>query len=462
VVNPGLEEKSKKSQPDWWLHPDNKADNAELNDGDDNDVPDGWEAGVPGESIFCQDGDVRMEAGGWFSQSVDNNEDEDWIKEYAFKILYRTQGFEKEDKVIVEVIPTDDNGDPVPQPAAQQFCLKRHEDGSFTETCSSRFDRQPAKETIKVRHTGELGERVLVKFCDFRTDCKDPKMSLQFCPFSSAGSGEDEGVSIGYDPATEELSFSGGVINILNEDGSFDDDSTYIHDLIRGAAMTIGSFTLDTLEQDGIWFKDGTVTIHDTSQTYFQANITRLWIDDEADTVYGLDVFGDLFDTSFDLDLGSVWLGDYVLDYECTYAWPRLSLRTSTDLEQSIRDATEPVSAHAEACLGSAGDCTDPAGVPRSQTESHSIVLRQNHPNPFISRTAIVFGLEQAERVKIEVFNLLGQRVTVLLDEVRAPGQHIISWDIGRARSEAVAPGIYFYRLSVGSVSKSRKMIVLR
>ncbi|MCB0297487.1 MAG: T9SS type A sorting domain-containing protein, partial [Calditrichaeota bacterium] len=88
--------------------------------------------------------------------------------------------------------------------------------------------------------------------------------------------------------------------------------------------------------------------------------------------------------------------------------------------------------------------------------------LYQNYPNPFNPATMIRFNLAHKVKVKLEIFNLLGQRIKTLADADMAPGQHRLLWD---GRSDAglrVSSGVYFYRLKAGDYVKSRKMVLIR
>jgi alpha-glucosidase (family GH31 glycosyl hydrolase) len=102
-----------------------------------------------------------------------------------------------------------------------------------------------------------------------------------------------------------------------------------------------------------------------------------------------------------------------------------------------------------------------PAGIPGPQPPP-DVVLEQNHPNPFQEETTIRFTLGSAARVRIEVFNLLGQRVATILDEERGPGRQTASWSGLNDRGQKAASGVYLYRLSTGSTTQTRKMILAR
>jgi hypothetical protein len=88
--------------------------------------------------------------------------------------------------------------------------------------------------------------------------------------------------------------------------------------------------------------------------------------------------------------------------------------------------------------------------------------LRQNVPNPFNPTTEIAFSLAVESRVKLEVFNITGQKVATLLDERMTAGNHTVTWN-GRASSgEPAASGVYFYRITAGNFTESRKMLLLK
>lgn len=89
-------------------------------------------------------------------------------------------------------------------------------------------------------------------------------------------------------------------------------------------------------------------------------------------------------------------------------------------------------------------------------------VLYQNHPNPFNPATAIRFHLSSSQRTRIEIFDVRGSRVRVLMDRVAGPGPGEVTWDGKDERGKAVATGIYFYRMMAGGFAETRKIAVLR
>ncbi len=89
-------------------------------------------------------------------------------------------------------------------------------------------------------------------------------------------------------------------------------------------------------------------------------------------------------------------------------------------------------------------------------------VLYQNYPNPFNPVTTIKFALPQAEQVKLDVVNILGQSVRTLVQENLLAGYHTVTWDGTDAGGHEVATGIYFYRLTAGDFRDIRKMLMIK
>lgn len=83
--------------------------------------------------------------------------------------------------------------------------------------------------------------------------------------------------------------------------------------------------------------------------------------------------------------------------------------------------------------------------------------LRQNYPNPFNPSTTIIFALPQASQVKIEVFNLIGQRVATLANSIMKAGYHQLQFD-----ASALSSGTYFYKLTAGDFKQTKSMVLIK
>jgi hypothetical protein len=86
-----------------------------------------------------------------------------------------------------------------------------------------------------------------------------------------------------------------------------------------------------------------------------------------------------------------------------------------------------------------------------------TINLGQNYPNPFNPTTNITFGLPQSGFATLEVFNMIGQSIAVLVNENLSAGQHTVSFDASNLSS-----GVYVYRLKVGNEVVSRQMTLVK
>jgi hypothetical protein len=89
--------------------------------------------------------------------------------------------------------------------------------------------------------------------------------------------------------------------------------------------------------------------------------------------------------------------------------------------------------------------------------EREDLLLSQNYPNPFNSGTAINYSFNEAGHVNISVYNILGERVAVLLNEIKEAGAYTVTFNAEELRS-----GVYFYRLLAPNTSITRKMILSR
>ena len=83
--------------------------------------------------------------------------------------------------------------------------------------------------------------------------------------------------------------------------------------------------------------------------------------------------------------------------------------------------------------------------------------LSQNYPNPFNPVTEINFSLPIPSNVKLEVFNIKGQKVTTLVNQNLEVGTHKVKWD-----GSNVATGIYFYKIQAGDFTCAKKMLLLK
>lgn len=89
-------------------------------------------------------------------------------------------------------------------------------------------------------------------------------------------------------------------------------------------------------------------------------------------------------------------------------------------------------------------------------------VLYPNAPNPFAASTHIRFELSEPAHVTLTIYNLLGRRIRVLVDETRGPGRYARIWNGMDGDGRAVPSGVYLYRMTAGGIEQNGKMLLLR
>ena len=90
------------------------------------------------------------------------------------------------------------------------------------------------------------------------------------------------------------------------------------------------------------------------------------------------------------------------------------------------------------------------------------IELRQNYPNPFNPTTTIAFRLTRTEEISLDIYNLLGQKVTNLFSGRLPSGFHSFEWDASNVTGQRSASGVYFYRLTWSGGVDSKKMVLIK
>ena len=88
--------------------------------------------------------------------------------------------------------------------------------------------------------------------------------------------------------------------------------------------------------------------------------------------------------------------------------------------------------------------------------------LHQNYPNPFNPSTTIEFDLATPSRVKVEVFNILGQRMALLVNELLAVGRHKVAWNATDDSGGPASSGVYLYRINAGDFVRTRTMTLVK
>lgn len=88
--------------------------------------------------------------------------------------------------------------------------------------------------------------------------------------------------------------------------------------------------------------------------------------------------------------------------------------------------------------------------------------LSQNYPNPFNPTTTISYGIKKDNRVRLTIYNLLGQKVRTLVNASQPAGNYKVIWNGRDKNNQQVSNGIYIYRITSGNFVKTKKMILLK
>jgi len=88
--------------------------------------------------------------------------------------------------------------------------------------------------------------------------------------------------------------------------------------------------------------------------------------------------------------------------------------------------------------------------------------LKGNYPNPFNPSTTIEFYLMESAYVTLDVYNVMGQKVTALINSRMEAGYHSVAWDGKDNGGNSVASGAYFYKLSADDYSSVKKMLLIK
>ncbi len=88
--------------------------------------------------------------------------------------------------------------------------------------------------------------------------------------------------------------------------------------------------------------------------------------------------------------------------------------------------------------------------------------VRQNYPNPFNPETTIRYQIGKRSPVRLEIYNLVGQRVRTLVHTTLEAGSYAAPWDGRNDEGVSVSSGVYMYRLRAGEFMATQKMLLIR
>ena len=103
-----------------------------------------------------------------------------------------------------------------------------------------------------------------------------------------------------------------------------------------------------------------------------------------------------------------------------------------------------------------------PLGSDSNLLLPNDFIIQKPFPNPFNPVTTFRFELPQTGFVRLAIYDLMGNRVRVLINETMHQGLHSIIWDGTTTRGDIQSAGVYLYRLMYGGKSESGKLLLLK
>ncbi len=207
-----------------------------------------------------------------------------------------------------------------------------------------------------------------------------------------------------------------------------------------GVCLAAGGQGLPQLNSDGnggavvTWQDARTNNIQDIYAQRINSSGSSLWAND------GVAVSTATFVQSYPIILNDGTGGTIV-------AW--------NDLRNDLTGMRNDIYAQRVNSDGSLGGIT---GVSESvDLQPSEFSLEQNYPNPFNPSTTINYSIPNEELVSLKIFNSLGEEVAELLNETKPTGNYSVSFNASQLSS-----GVYFYKISAGSFSNSKKMVLLK
>jgi hypothetical protein len=100
--------------------------------------------------------------------------------------------------------------------------------------------------------------------------------------------------------------------------------------------------------------------------------------------------------------------------------------------------------------------------IEQNHKTPHTLTLYPNYPNPFNSKTIISFYLPNKSHVKLDIYNILGQKVKTLINRITAAGRNSTNWDGKNDQNYAVKSGVYIYQLRTQNNVLTDKILFLK
>ncbi|HAP34667.1 MAG TPA: hypothetical protein DCQ28_01540 [Bacteroidetes bacterium] len=159
--------------------------------------------------------------------------------------------------------------------------------------------------------------------------------------------------------------------------------------------------------------------------------------------------------------LRRLWVWNYAwVGEDLKILWDTLHAQVKSrknDVIKALQSVKNDQDADVKASAEEALKIFIPLVVEQVDQQPLDFVLFQNYPNPFNPTTQIRFQTAKPSNISLRIFNMLGQEVSILLDEYLESGVHSIDW-----KADQFPSGLYFYQLRADGFAESKKMVLLK
>ncbi len=160
-------------------------------------------------------------------------------------------------------------------------------------------------------------------------------------------------------------------------------------------------------------------------------------------------VAGDNGNISFTTDGGASWFQNSLVS--------GLTTQDINHIEVNLTDSVAVMIGDSGTMVYVARDSTVLDVAHEHTARPQGYELSQNYPNPFNPTTVIRYSLMVNSRVTLKIYNVLGQEVATLADDMQSAGYKSVEWD-----ASAFTSGMHFYRIQAGSFVETKKLILLK
>ncbi len=198
----------------------------------------------------------------------------------------------------------------------------------------------------------------------------------------------------------------------------------------------------------------------------FQSNFDGIWLN--WSTLSGTENLG------FDIFKSISELGDYSLINEDVipvlnspngihnYSFQDTSVEAGVTYYYKIADVSLSGQSTMYGPISAVASTTDIFDKSNQAGAPGEYLLGAAYPNPFNGKTSIQFSLANPGVVKLEVYNLMGQKIRTLVAENREAGNHVVSWDGKNDRGQQAVSGVYLYKMNINNYQVSKRILYLK